>query len=108
MKDVFYVNEIFSRKLQNQDQDGFASYITRFKTRKLCNFQVDKVNSRHLVLEYMGGGDFLMLLLQKAPLREDETCFYLAEMINGIDACHKLGFMHRDVKVSNLTLQSLI
>jgi len=47
----------------------------------------------------MGGGDFLMLLLQRAPLKEDETCFYLAEMINGIDACHKLGFMHRDVKV---------
>jgi len=40
-----------------------------------------------------------MLLLQKAPLREDETCFYISEMINGIDACHKLGFMHRDVKV---------
>jgi protein-serine/threonine kinase len=48
----------------------------------------------------MGGGDFLTLLLQKAPLKEDETRFYLAEMINGIDACHKLGFMHRDVKVT--------
>jgi len=44
-----------------------------------------------------------MLLLQKAPLREDETCFYISEMINGIDACHKLGFMHRDVKVPNPT-----
>jgi protein-serine/threonine kinase len=51
----------------------------------------------------MPGGDFLMLLLQKAPLREDETCFYLSEMINGIDACHKLGFMHRDVKVPTPT-----
>jgi serine/threonine protein kinase len=59
------------------------------------------INLRYLVLEYMGGGDFLMLLLQKAPLRENETRFYLAEMINGIDACHKLGFMHRDVKVFN-------
>ena len=64
----------------------------------------DVINCRHLVLEYMGGGDFLMLLLQRAPLREDETCFYLAEMINGIDACHKLGFMHRDVKVLHLKL----
>lgn len=60
-------------------------------------------------MEYMPGGDFLMLLLQKAPLREDETRFYLAEMINGIDECHKLGFMHRDIKVplsrTNLTVQ---
>jgi len=48
----------------------------------------------------MGGGDFLMLLLHRAPLREDETRFFLAEMINGIDACHKLGFIHRDIKVA--------
>jgi len=47
----------------------------------------------------MGGGDFLTLLLHKAPLSEEETRFYMAEIINGIDACHKLGFMHRDVKV---------
>jgi serine/threonine protein kinase len=47
----------------------------------------------------MAGGDFLMLLLHKAPLKEKETRFYLAEMINGIDACHKLGFIHRDIKV---------
>jgi len=47
----------------------------------------------------MSGGDFLMLLLEKAPLPEDDTRFYIAEMINGIDACHNLGFMHRDVKV---------
>ena len=58
-------------------------------------------DGRHLVLEFMGGGDFLMLLLQKAPLREDETRFFLTEMINGIDACHKLGFIHRDIKVSH-------
>ena len=56
-------------------------------------------DGRHLVLEYMTGGDFLLLLLKKAPLSETDTCFYLAEMINAIDACHKLGFMHRDVKV---------
>jgi hypothetical protein len=66
-------------------------------------------NGRHLVLEYMPGGDFLLLLLKKAPLSETDTCFYLAEMINAIDACHKLGFMHRDVKVrSTLSLLFLL
>jgi len=47
----------------------------------------------------MEGGDFLALLLAKAPLTEQDTRFYLAEMINAIDACHKLGCMHRDIKV---------
>ena len=94
------MNEIFSKGPQSLDQDGFASYIMHFRIRKPCTtHSQSQLTIRHLVLEYMGGGDFLMLLLQRAPLREDETCFYLAEMINAIDACHKLGFMHRDVKV---------
>jgi len=66
-----------------------------------CQHYPNLSDGRHLVLEFMGGGDFLMLLLQKAPLKEDETRFFLAEMINGIDACHKLGFIHRDIKVSH-------
>jgi len=71
------------------------------------SLHLTRIEGRHLVMEYMPGGDFLMLLLQKAPLREDETRFYLAEMINGIDECHKLGFMHRDIKVMLLLTHSL-
>jgi protein-serine/threonine kinase len=76
--------------------------------QSLSPLSVDLANCRHLVLEYMPGGDFLLLLLKKAPLSETDTCFYLAEMINAIDACHKLGFMHRDVKVLNPPLQDLV
>ena len=105
MKDVFYVNAIYLRRPLNPVQNGYANCITHFKIHRLCDFAAFSVpDSRYLVLEYMGGGDFLMLLLQKAPLREDETCFYLAEMINGVDACHKLGFMHRDIKVRSILL----
>ena len=100
MRDGYCVRGISSRRRQSRDHIGFANYITRFKTLRHCTVPLlQPFDSRHLVLEYMPGGDFLMLLLQKAPLREEETCFYISEMINGIDACHKLGFMHRDVKV---------
>jgi len=68
-------------------------------TEALYNLSQPSSQNSHLILEYMGGGDFLTLLLHKAPLSEEETRFYMAEIINGIDACHKLGFIHRDVKV---------
>lgn len=97
---MFYVSVIFSRRPQNLVRAGFASCITPFRTWKHCKIRGDISDTRHLVLEFMGGGDFLMLLLHRAPLREDETRFFLAEMINGIDACHKLGFIHRDIKVA--------
>ena len=68
------------------------------------------------VLEYMGGGDLLNLLIERDIFEEDFTRFYVAEvhlfclfyhdatlltwlqMILAIEQCHKHGFIHRDIK----------
>ncbi|EIN11833.1 kinase-like protein [Punctularia strigosozonata HHB-11173 SS5] len=55
----------------------------------------------YLVLEYMGGGDLLNLLIEKDVFEEDFTRFYVAEMLLAIEACHRHGFIHRDIKPDN-------
>ncbi|TEB37406.1 kinase-like protein [Coprinellus micaceus] len=55
----------------------------------------------YLVLEYMGGGDLLNLLIERDVFEEDFTRFYVAEMILAIEQCHKHGFIHRDIKPDN-------
>ncbi|KAF8348356.1 kinase-like protein [Amanita rubescens] len=55
----------------------------------------------YLVLEYMGGGDLLNLLIEKDVFDEDFTRFYVAEMVLAIASCHKYGFIHRDIKPDN-------
>ncbi|KAL1743858.1 kinase-like domain-containing protein [Schizophyllum fasciatum] len=55
----------------------------------------------YLVLEYMGGGDLLNLLIERDVFEEDFTRFYIAEMILAIESCHKHGFIHRDIKPDN-------
>ncbi|KAF9244946.1 kinase-like domain-containing protein [Melanogaster broomeanus] len=55
----------------------------------------------YLVLEYMGGGDLLNLLIDRDVFDEDFTRFYVAEMVLAIDSCHKHGFIHRDIKPDN-------
>ncbi|KAG6378156.1 kinase-like domain-containing protein [Boletus reticuloceps] len=55
----------------------------------------------YLVLEYMGGGDLLNLLIERDVFEEDFTRFYVAEMVLAIESCHKLGFIHRDIKPDN-------
>ncbi|KAF9524002.1 kinase-like domain-containing protein [Crepidotus variabilis] len=55
----------------------------------------------YLVLEYMGGGDLLNLLIERDVFDEDFTRFYVAEMILAIEGCHRHGFIHRDIKPDN-------
>lgn len=52
----------------------------------------------YLVMEYMIGGDFLAHLINRNVLSEEETRFYVAEMICCIEEAHALGYIHRDVK----------
>ncbi|KAI5123667.1 hypothetical protein M0805_001696 [Coniferiporia weirii] len=55
----------------------------------------------YLVLDYMGGGDLLNLLIERDVFEEDFARFYIAEMILAIESCHKHGFIHRDIKPDN-------
>ncbi|EGO25398.1 hypothetical protein SERLADRAFT_448374 [Serpula lacrymans var. lacrymans S7.9] len=55
----------------------------------------------YLVLEYMGGGDLLNLLIERDVFEEDFARFYIAEMVLAIESCHKHGFIHRDIKPDN-------
>lgn len=54
--------------------------------------------NRYLAMEYMIGGDFLGLLIEKVTLSEEITRFYVAEMILCIEEAHKLSYIHRDIK----------
>ena len=44
-----------------------------------CSFQDE--NHLYLVMEYLGGGDLMTLLIKKDILNENEAKFYLAECV---------------------------
>jgi serine/threonine protein kinase len=54
-----------------------------------------------LVLEFMGGGDLLNLLVERDTFPEYMTRFYIAEMILALEETHTLGYIHRDIKPDN-------
>jgi serine/threonine protein kinase len=55
----------------------------------------------YLVLEFMGGGDLLNLLVERDTFNEGMTKFYVAEMILALQETHALGYAHRDIKPDN-------
>lgn len=53
----------------------------------------------YFVLEYMPGGDLLNLLIKRDIFPEMFARHYFAEIVMAIEEVHKLGMIHRDVKV---------
>ncbi|EEA07496.1 protein kinase domain-containing protein [Cryptosporidium muris RN66] len=75
-----------------------------YVVRLFYTFQDDK----HLyqVMEYLPGGDLMSYLIKLDKFSEEDTKFYMAELVHAVDLVHQLGFVHRDVKPDNIVLDS--
>ncbi|CAG9315864.1 unnamed protein product [Blepharisma stoltei] len=69
-----------------------------------CSFQDEKY--LYLAMEYLGGGDFMNLLIKKNILTEAESRFYIAEIILAVDSVHKMNYIHRDLKPDNILIDN--
>jgi serine/threonine kinase 38 len=58
----------------------------------------------YIVMEFLSGGDLMTLLMRKDILSEDESRFYIAEVITALESVHKLNYIHRDLKPDNVLL----
>eukprot|EP01137_Pigoraptor_chileana_P011373 Opistho-2@62124 len=60
----------------------------------------------YLVMDFYPGGDLLGLLGKHDNFPEDMARFYLAEAVLAIETVHRLGYVHRDIKIDNLLLDA--
>jgi serine/threonine protein kinase len=56
----------------------------------------------YFVMEYLPGGDLFSMFRRMQFLSEEWARFYIAEIIVAIDALHRTGIIHRDVKPDNI------
>lgn len=58
----------------------------------------------YLVMEYLPGGDMMTWLIDKEVFTEEETRFYIAELVLAVHSIHQIEFVHRDLKPDNILL----
>ncbi|KAG8931593.1 Serine/threonine-protein kinase [Tulasnella sp. 417] len=58
----------------------------------------------YLIMEFLPGGDLMTMLIKYDTFSEDVTRFYIGECVLAIEAVHKMGFIHRDIKPDNILI----
>ncbi|HEU5101096.1 MAG TPA: Stk1 family PASTA domain-containing Ser/Thr kinase [Roseiflexaceae bacterium] len=56
----------------------------------------------YIVMEYVAGSDLKALLMRNGALPVDQAVYVAECVANGLDAAHRVGLVHRDVKPQNI------
>lgn len=57
-----------------------------------------------IAMEYAPGGDMFQHVKRKGGLEEGEARWFFQQLIIGLDYCHKMGVVNRDIKLENTLL----
>jgi CRP-like cAMP-binding protein len=52
------------------------------------------------------GGDLMSYMIEQDILKNEDACFLLSNLCEGIAHCHEKGFIHRDIKPENCLIGS--
>lgn len=55
-------------------------------------------------MEFVGGGDLARLLASEGRFSEEQTMVTLEYLVRGVEAIHRAGVIHRDLKLENVLL----
>jgi serine/threonine protein kinase len=103
MSKVKIIDRKSEKSIKNEKE--FLSQLHHpFLVNMICSFQ-DKDNL-YLVMDLLNGGDLRYHICHKRKFSENETKFFLACVIIGLEYIHSKNIIHRDIKPENLVLDS--
>ena len=111
-RDCWYAMKAYNK--QNVMQKKQARYIHTEKNALSKCFDHPYIVSLHyafqstdrlfLVMDYCGGGDLLSALSRKKRFSEDESAFYIAQIVLAIAHLHSQKILYRDLKPENVVM----
>ena len=113
--DQFHLGRSVAIKVLSPEQSARPELVGRFlrEARAVAQLDSDHVvrvldtgilpeGTPYLVMERLRGCDLAQLLESRGPLPCHEAARYVIEACHGLDAAHRIGLVHRDLKPQNL------
>lgn len=103
MKQMSKKEMVFKNQVQhvNAEKDALSVAKDDWVIGLHATFQDDTY--LYMVMDYLPGGDLMTHLMRKDTFNEEETRFYIAELVEAIDYIHtNLHYIHRDIKPDNI------
>ena len=110
-------DELRAIKVLNADLTGDEKFHQRFRqeayiTRKLHHpnaVRVEDIDEAEdgcpfIVMEYIEGRNLLQVMRAHGPMPAARVCAIAKQVAAALDAAHRLGMVHRDIKPDNIVL----
>ncbi len=60
----------------------------------------------YIAMRFVGGGDLRQVLDREGPLAPDRAADFVSQVASALDAAHRAGLVHRDVKPANVLVDT--
>lgn len=83
--------------------------LQKFSPKDFCcgiHETLQDEESLYMVLDYLPGGELFKMIRKKICMNEEDSRFYLAEIILGVEQLHSMNIIYRDLKPENILIDS--
>ena len=110
-EEVFAVKSIEKKKVNSNPKlrklfDTEMSVMSKINHPNILHLfeYLETANNYYLVINYCNGGDLEEHVKKNNYLGEEESIYFLMQIMNGFKELHKHKIMHRDFKLANIFL----